>query len=78
MGRRKRNNIDFPRYQVKPETVAKLQSLALEMGYKHGDTAAMGAFLDMLADLDRDLLKIIAEKSRKIAIGQSRIDTVML
>jgi hypothetical protein len=72
MGRRKLNNTDFPRYQVKPETITKLQQLALRMGYKHGNTAAMGAFLDMLADLNPDLLHLIAEKSQSSSTNTAK------
>jgi hypothetical protein len=63
MGRTKKNQVCFPSYKVKPETIESLKQTALESGYKYGDTAAMGEFLDKLAALDRDLLKILIKKT---------------
>jgi hypothetical protein len=62
MGRIKKNQVCFPSYKVKPETIESLKQTAIESGYKYGDGAAMGEFLDKLAALDRDLLKILVKK----------------
>jgi hypothetical protein len=63
MGRRKLNRIPFPAYKVKPETLDSLKKTAIDFGYTYGDGAAMGEFLDGIASLDRDLLKLIFKKS---------------
>jgi hypothetical protein len=62
MGRAKKNQVCFPSYKVKPETIESLRQTALESGYTYGDSAAMGEFLDRLAAIDRDLLKILIKK----------------
>jgi hypothetical protein len=63
MGRIKKNQVCFPSYKVKPETIESLKQTAIEAGYIYGDGAAMGEFLDRLATLDRDLLKAIVKKA---------------
>jgi hypothetical protein len=63
MGRPKKNHINFPTYKVKPETVESLKQMAIECGYTYGDGAAMGELLDRLAEIDRELLKIIITKT---------------
>jgi hypothetical protein len=65
MGRRKLNRIPFPAYKVKAETLDSLKQTAIEFGYTYGEGAAMGEFLDGIAALDRDLLKLIFQKSSK-------------
>ncbi len=67
MGRVKLGKIVTPTYKVSPETIPKLQRTALIMGFKYGSGAAMGAFLDMLADIDPDLLFAAAAKSKILA-----------
>ncbi len=62
MGRTKKNQVCFPSYKVKPETIESLKQTAMESGYVYGDSAAMGEFLDKLAALDRDLLKAIIKR----------------
>jgi hypothetical protein len=59
MGRPRKNQIEFPNYKVKPETVETLKKTALHCGFKYGDTAAMGAFLDRLAEVDPLLIQAI-------------------
>jgi hypothetical protein len=63
MGRTKQNRAVFPTYKVHPETVDKLKETAIKCGFTYGNTAAMGAFLDKLADADPVLLKLVLEKS---------------
>lgn len=63
MGRAKKNQVCFPSYKVKPETIESLKQTAIESGYKYGSGAAMGEFLDRIAALDRDLLKILIKKT---------------
>jgi hypothetical protein len=63
MGRVKLDKVNIPTYKVKPETVTKLHITALAMGFKYGAGAAMGAFLDMVADIDPDLLIAAAAKN---------------
>jgi hypothetical protein len=63
MGRHKLNRVPFPGCKVKPETLDSLRETAIELGYVYGDGAAMGEFLDRIATLDRDLLKLVFNKS---------------
>lgn len=63
MGRKQLNRVPFPSYRVKPETLELLKESAIELGYTYGDGAAMGEFLDRIAALDRDLLKLVFKKS---------------
>jgi hypothetical protein len=62
MGRAKKNQVCFPSYKVKPETIESLKQTALESGYIYGNSAAMGEFLDRLATVDPDLLKAIIKR----------------
>ena len=62
MGRTKKNQVCFPSYKVRPETIESLKQTAMESGYTYGNSAAMGEFLDKLAALDRDLLKAIVKR----------------
>jgi hypothetical protein len=71
MGRVKLGKIPIPTYKVNPDTVDKLRETAIIMGFKHNDGAAVGAFLDMIANIDRDLLIAAAVKSRSLATGES-------
>ncbi len=50
-------------YRVEKGTIKKLERLAIGMGYKYGHGAAMGKFLDMVADLNPQLLTLIAQKN---------------
>jgi hypothetical protein len=63
MGRQKQDRAVFPTYKVDPSTVDKLKKTAIECGFEYGNTAAMGAFLDRLADVDSKLLKLILKSS---------------
>jgi hypothetical protein len=72
MGRRKLNKVNLSRYKVREETPDKLERIALSMGYKHGQTAAMGEFLDMLSDINPDLIALIGKKKQNnSAIAQN-------
>jgi hypothetical protein len=59
MGRTKKNRVSFPTYKVKPETIKTLKEIAIDTGFTYGDGAAMGELLDRLAEIDRELLKVI-------------------
>jgi hypothetical protein len=63
MGRTKTDRVAFPTYRVEPDTIESLKQTAIECGLVHGDGAAVGALLDRLAKIDRDLLKIILQKT---------------
>jgi hypothetical protein len=63
MGRPKKNQVCFPSYKVKPETIASLRQTAIESGFRYGDGAAMGKLLDRLAQIDRELLKAIIKQT---------------
>jgi hypothetical protein len=63
MGRLKKEPTIIQTYRVKPEVAEKLKETALELGFKYGDTAAMGAFLERLSEVDRELLKLIFKKN---------------
>jgi hypothetical protein len=64
MGRVKLDRVNIPTYKVKPETLVNLRKIALQMGFKYGTGAAIGAFLDMVGDLDPDLLIAAAAKNK--------------
>jgi hypothetical protein len=63
MGRHKKDPTITQTYRVKPETAEKLRETAKELGFEYGETAAMGAFLDRLAEVDRELLKLVFKKT---------------
>jgi predicted transcriptional regulator len=63
MGRHKKNRVAFPTVKVDPETVDKLREIAMETGYTYADGASLGALLDRLAEIDRELLKVIIKKN---------------
>ena len=63
MGRIKKNRVCFPSFKVKPETIASLKEAAIYSGFTYADGAAMGEFLDRLAEIDRELLKAIVKKT---------------
>ena len=63
MGRTVKNRVAFPGFKVKPETIDALREIALESGFTYGEGAAMGELLDRLAEVDRELLKVILKKN---------------
>jgi hypothetical protein len=66
MSRPKLDKIHFPRYKIKPETITKLQQIALNMGYSYGNTVGMGEFLDMIADIDPVVIQAIGKKKQRV------------
>jgi hypothetical protein len=62
MGRTAKGKISFPGFKVKPETIESLKQTAIESGFTYGDGAAMGELLDRLAEIDRELLKVIIKR----------------
>ena len=68
MGRVKLNRIAFPGCKVNPETLASLRLTAIESGFTYGNGAALGEFLDRIAQIDRDLLKAVI-KQRIAPVG---------
>ncbi len=69
MSRKKLGKIVSPTFRINPDTMPKLRETALAMGFTHSNGAAMGAFLDMIANIDRDLLIAAAVKSKQLAEG---------
>jgi hypothetical protein len=69
MTRPKLGKVVSPTYRINPDTIPKLRETALAMGFKYQNRAAMGAFLDMLANIDRDLLIAAAVKSKSLSTG---------
>jgi tRNA(Phe) wybutosine-synthesizing methylase Tyw3 len=63
MGRPKKDPTVMHSFRIKPETAESLKQVAIECGFQYGDTAAMGEFLDRLAEIDRQLLKLIIKKT---------------
>ena len=63
MGILKKDNIVMPTYKIKPQTLESLKQTAIESGFVYGNGAAMGEFLDRLAEVDRELLKVIINKA---------------
>lgn len=76
MGRIKLGRVVTPTYKVSPDTIPKLQQTALLMGFRYGSGVAMGAFLDMLADIDPDLLIAAAVKTK--ILNQNNHNDVIL
>jgi tRNA(Phe) wybutosine-synthesizing methylase Tyw3 len=62
MGRQKKDNTTHINFRMDSDAAESLKQAAIECGFKYADTAAMGAFLERLAKVDRALLKIIIEK----------------
>ncbi len=62
MSRPKLDKVNLSRYKVRKGTAEKLEKIALSLGYKHGQTAAMGEFLDMLSDINPDTIALIAKR----------------
>jgi hypothetical protein len=63
MGRPKLERELTSPYSVSKGTIQKLEKLAMDMGCKHGSGAAMGKFLDIIANLNPDLLALIAQRN---------------
>jgi hypothetical protein len=62
MGRPKKDPTIAHNFRIKPQTADSLKEIAIECGFQYGDGAAMGEFLDRLAEVDRHLLKLIIKK----------------
>jgi hypothetical protein len=62
MGRTAKNRVSMPGFKVKPETIEALREIAIETGFTYGEGAAMGELLDRLAEIDRELLRLIIKK----------------
>ncbi|WP_295621492.1 hypothetical protein [Chamaesiphon sp. GL140_3_metabinner_50] len=56
MSRPTLNKVILGGYKVKPETIDKLRKSAIEAGYTHGKGAAIGEFLDAIAQINPLLL----------------------
>jgi hypothetical protein len=56
MSRPALNKVGLGGYRVKPETLEKLKSISIKAGYKHGNGAAIGQFLDAIAQINPLLL----------------------
>jgi tRNA(Phe) wybutosine-synthesizing methylase Tyw3 len=63
MGRPKKDPTVMHSFRIKPETAESLKQVAIECGFQYGNTAAMGEFLDRLAEIDLQLLKLIIKKT---------------
>jgi hypothetical protein len=63
MGRPKKDNTELINFRIDSQAAESLKELAKECGFKYGDGAAMGAFLERLAAVDRELLKVIIKKT---------------
>lgn len=63
MGRPKKDNTTLINFRIAAEASESLKEAAIECGFKYGDGAAMGAFLERLAEVDLQLLKVILKKT---------------
>ncbi len=63
MGQIKKGRISIPGFKVKPETVDALREIAIDTGFTYADGASVGELLDRLAEIDRELLKIVIKKA---------------
>jgi hypothetical protein len=62
MGRPKKDNTTLINFRIDADAAEILKEAAIECGFKYGDGAAMGAFLERLAEVDLQLLKVILKK----------------
>ena len=63
MGRPKKDKTTLINFRIDTEAAESLKEAAIECGFKYGDGAAMGAFLERLAEIDRELLKLVFKKT---------------
>lgn len=63
MGRQKKDNTTHINFRINNDAAESLKKTAIECGFKYADGAAMGAFLERLSEIDRELLKIIIKKT---------------
>jgi hypothetical protein len=63
MSRPALNKIAFGGYKVEADTIDKLRKSALIAGYTHGKGAAIGEFLDAIAQINPILLAELTKKS---------------
>ena len=63
MGRPKKDKTTLINFRIDTEAAESLKEAAIECGFKYGDGAAMGAFLERLSEVDRQLLKVILKKT---------------
>jgi hypothetical protein len=63
MGRPKKDNTELINFRIDSQAAESLKKTAIECGFKYGDGAAMGAFLERLATVDLELLKVIIKKT---------------
>ncbi|WP_310485780.1 hypothetical protein [Chamaesiphon sp. VAR_48_metabat_403] len=66
MSRPALNKIGLGGYRVKPETLEKLKSISIEAGYIHGNGAAIGQFLDAIAQINPIVLIELTKSSQTI------------
>jgi hypothetical protein len=67
MGRTKTGTIYMPSCKIKAETMPKLRKTAISLGFRYADGAAVGAFLDAIANADIDLLSAAIAKSNVVS-----------
>ncbi|WP_146138576.1 hypothetical protein [Chamaesiphon polymorphus] len=62
MSRPALNKVILGGYKVKPETIDRLRAAAIQAGYTHGKGAAIGEFLDAIAQINPSLLAELTKK----------------
>jgi hypothetical protein len=62
MGRQKKENTTPIHYRIDVDAAESLKEIAIDCGFRYAGKAAMGAFLERLAKVDRDLLKVILKQ----------------
>jgi tRNA(Phe) wybutosine-synthesizing methylase Tyw3 len=63
MSRPKKEDTELINFRIKTQSAESLKETAMECGFKYGKGAAMGAFLERLAEIDRELLKAIIKNA---------------
>jgi hypothetical protein len=57
-------------YSVEIGTIDRLQKMAIRLGYRHGESAAMGKFLGEISNINPELLALILNPDLPRLLGE--------